>query len=57
MKYTNGDETVLNKCETKVSWKITMGGTEVQNGVWKGVMTQSLSGGQSIAWRGLDRYG
>jgi len=28
VEYTNGEETGLNKYETKVSWKITMGGSE-----------------------------
>ena len=36
MEYTNGEKTGLNKYETKVSQKITIGSSEVQNGVQKG---------------------
>jgi len=32
VEYTNGEKTGLNKYEMKVSWKITMRSSEVQNG-------------------------
>ena len=35
MKYTNGEETGLNKYETKVSQKVTMRSLEVWNGFRK----------------------